>query len=153
MINLNSAIINGTFVDLTIKYISKISNQRMNIFLLVILGLFNQWFIPTQNKPNLIWRSPTSQHIGIIEQGKPHTFVFELEVLGQDSITIDNIRTNCACTAPDWLPDSPAIPPLSKYQIRIYFDAHQKGFFREKITVWLRHQSKPEKLYISGEVR
>lgn len=121
----------------------------MNFLYIVIL--INSLLI--FDKPLIKWLTPTTQNAGILPQGQPYTFVFEFVVIGKDSVLIDNIRTDCSCTASDWQADEPPTAPDTRRQLRISYDAHRKGFFEKKISVWLHHQRKPEKLYIRGEVR
>lgn len=118
---------------------------------LYIFLLINQFVF--FGKPQIKWLTPTSQNAGILPYKQPYTFIFEFEVIGNDSVLIDNIRTDCSCTAPDWQPDESPTAPNMRRQVRISYDAHRKGFFEKKITMWLHNQRKAEKLYISGEVR
>lgn len=94
-----------------------------------------------------------AQNAGILKLNQPYTFTFEFEVIGKDSVAIDNIRTDCSCTSPDWQPNDSPTAPTMRRKLNISYDAHRKGFFKKKITIWLHNQREPEKLYISGEVR
>ncbi len=118
---------------------------------LYILMVLQYFFISPQL--SIKWLTPRYQDVGIIAYNQPHIFMFEFEVIGKDSVIIDNIRTDCSCTASDWQPDEVPIAPQTRRQLRITYDAHRKGFFEKKIVVWLRNERKPEKLYIKGEVR
>ena len=76
-----------------------------------------------------------------------HTFSFRN--ISEKSITIDNVRPSCGCTAPDW-PEEP-IEPDSIGVINIRYDAHNKGEFRKKIIVFFSGQKKGDKLFVEGE--
>jgi len=96
------------------------------------------------------WTTPLDHDFGTLEQGKPATYYFEFKNISPDPILIDNVRTSCGCTAPDWTYEP--IESDSTTQIRIIFDAAKTGYFRKKIMVFVSGQRKAEKLYIEGTV-
>ncbi len=96
------------------------------------------------------WLTPTEHDFGDIEQGKPVEFLFKFKNTGEDPFVIDNIRTTCGCTAPDWT-KAPIAAGDSSF-IKITFDAKKPGWFRKKIKVFVSEQRKAEILYIAGYV-
>jgi hypothetical protein len=100
---------------------------------------------------NLVeWITPTTHSFGTILRGQEQTVVFEFVNQAAIPLVVDNVRTECGCTATEW----EETPVLSKQkgQIKVRYDALKKGYFKKKITVWLHGQRKPEKLWIEGEV-
>jgi Protein of unknown function (DUF1573) len=102
------------------------------------------------NTANLQWTTPTEHDFGEIERGKAQTIVFTFKNISDKPIVVDNVRTDCGCTASDW--DNTPVSPTGSGKITITFDAVKEGYFRKKITVWLHKQKKAEVLYIEGEV-
>ncbi|MFK8102128.1 MAG: DUF1573 domain-containing protein [Saprospiraceae bacterium] len=119
----------------------------MQISYLFYLVLFPLLFIAPSK---VEWNVPMEHDFGDIARRTPvvHDFSFK-NVSGEDLI-IDNVRTSCGCTAPDW--DLAPIPADSIGHIRIEFDARDAGYFRKKIKVYFDGQRKAEKLYIEGFV-
>lgn len=99
---------------------------------------------------NIQWVTPTEHDFGDIEKGKAQSFVFTFKNVSDKPIVIDNVRTDCGCTASDW--ENDPILPNAIGKVTITYDALKEGYFRKKITVWLHKQKKAETLYIEGEV-
>ncbi len=97
------------------------------------------------------WTTPTEHDFGEIGRGKEAVHVFTFKNTSDKPIVVDNVRTDCSCTASDW--DTAPIAPKEIGKITISFDAKQTGYFRKKLTVWIRGQRKAERLFIEGEVK
>ena len=97
------------------------------------------------------WTTPTEHNFGEILRGSEATYVFTFKNTSDKPIVIDNVRTDCSCTASDW--DNTPILPQQTGKIKASFDTKQAGYFRKKLTVWIRGQRKAEKLFIEGEVQ
>ena len=110
---------------------------------LVTLFLF---FAPSK----IQWTSPIAHDFGTIPQGKEVSERFSFVNVSEEPLIIDNVRTDCSCTATDW--DLTPTLPHEKGVITIRYDAEKTGYFNKKISVWLHHQRKPEILTIEGEV-
>jgi Protein of unknown function (DUF1573) len=98
----------------------------------------------------LSWTTPQSHDFGEILRGSTHTHVFEFKNLTDKPLTIDNVRTDCGCTASDW--EEEPVKPKALGKINITFDGVKSGYFKKKITVWVKGQKQAEKLSIEGEV-
>ncbi|MBL7814465.1 MAG: DUF1573 domain-containing protein [Saprospiraceae bacterium] len=98
----------------------------------------------------LQWTTPTQHDFGEIKKGDEAQHIFTFKNVSDQPIVLDNVRTECSCTASDW--SKTPILPNETGRITVSFDAKQTGYFRKKITVWVRGQRKPEKLSIEGEV-
>lgn len=96
------------------------------------------------------WHVPLEHDFGDLEQGKPVTHQFKFTNHHEEAITIDNIRTTCGCTAPDW--SKAPIEPGATDIIKITYDSRKTGYFRKKIKVFFNHQRKAEVLYVEGFV-
>lgn len=89
--------------------------------------------------------------MGDLPYETPVTHGFEFQNISSDTLRIDNVRTTCGCTLPDWSPAP--IPPDSTSQITLEYDAEDKGRFRKKIKVYFDKQRRAEVLWIKGEVK
>ena len=102
------------------------------------------------NESVVSWSGPMTHDFGDLEYQKSVKHDFEFKNVSGEAFVIDNVRTSCGCTAPDWtnapiLPDSTAV-------ISIEFDARKQGYFRKWIRVYFSNQRKAERLYIEGFV-
>lgn len=100
--------------------------------------------------PSLKWEGPTTHDFGTIQAKLPAEHFFVFRNTGADTLWIDNVRTSCGCTSPDW--SESGIPPDSTGQIRVVYDARDAGYFYKTVKVFFRDIRKPERLAIEGEV-
>lgn len=114
---------------------------------ILLLFAFPLFFPSTSN---VEWVSPLEHDFGDIIQRQPVEHFFKFKNTSSDSILIDNVRTTCGCTTPDWTWDP--IAPDSTSQIRVVFDAKKTGFFKKRVKVFLSNQRKATVLKISGYV-
>lgn len=96
------------------------------------------------------WLSETSHDFGDILHQQPVQYDFSFKNISNEPLTIDNVRTTCGCTVPNWkeapiLPDSTGI-------ISVEYDARDEGYFKKRIKVYFQGQRKAEKLWIEGYV-
>ena len=96
------------------------------------------------------WQCPTTYDFGELEKSAVGVCYFRFKNNQTFPITIDNIRTSCGCTAPDW--SITPVDPMAEDSIRIEFDAVSTGYFKKHIKVYFNHQRKAEHLYIEGYV-
>ncbi|MCB0635125.1 MAG: DUF1573 domain-containing protein [Lewinella sp.] len=116
------------------------------LFLLSILWL--SWTLPP-NAP-VEWETDQTRDFGDIPYGEPAVAVFTFRNTGTDSLYIDNVRTSCGCTVPDW--QDHLIPPDSTGAVRVEYDGEDSGYFRKWIKVYFNGYRKAERLYIEGYV-
>ena len=114
------------------------------IFLLLAFPLF------FQSNSNVEWLTPLQHDFGDIIQKEPVEFNFVFKNVSRDSMLIDNVRTTCGCTTPDWTWDP--IAPDSTSHIRVVFDAKRKGYFNKKVKVYFSNQRKATILKVKGYV-
>lgn len=96
------------------------------------------------------WDTPKEHDFGDIQQHRPATHDFVIHNSSDEPFLIDNVRTTCGCTAPDWTYDP--IEPGSYSTIKVTFDAKKIGYFKKKVKVYLSCQKKAEVLVIEGWV-
>lgn len=100
--------------------------------------------------PSWTWLDPLTHDFGDIPKNVEVSFTFRFKNTGTEPMLIDNVRTTCGCTAPDWL-DRP-IAPGETGLINIQYDARDDGYFYKMIKVYFHGRRKAEKLYIEGVV-
>jgi Protein of unknown function (DUF1573) len=96
------------------------------------------------------WTTPTNHDFGLIGKDVEVKHIFTFRNLSNAPLIIDNVRTDCSCTASDW--DTEPIAPNAIGKITVEYDAKKKGYFKKRLTVWLHGQKQAEKLMIEGEV-
>ncbi len=99
-------------------------------------------------KATLLWLTPTTFDFGTIKQGKTVFTKFKFRNTGDAPLRIDNVRTGCDCTSPEW-PEEDIAPGEVGY-ITVGLEAREIGYYNETITVWINKQRKPEKLTIEA---
>lgn len=113
----------------------------------ILLFLFPIFF---QSNSEIEWMTPLEHDFGDIMHREPAKFNFKFKNTSTDSILIDNVRTTCGCTTPDWTWDP--ILPDSTSHIQVVFDAKKKGYFKKKVKVYFSNQRKATVLKIKGYV-
>jgi len=101
-------------------------------------------------KSKIQWVTTNNFEFGEVAHGKDTSFVFMFRNIDSLPITIDNVRTDCSCTAVEWL--SEPVLPKQTGKIQLIYHAPKVGYFAKKMSVWIHKQKKPEYIYISGEV-
>jgi hypothetical protein len=100
-------------------------------------------------KLSVVWDT-TTHNFGDIPHGQPVTHTFTFRNTGIRPLYIDNVRTSCGCTSPDWA--DVYIPPDSIGRIHVEYDAEDLGAFAKPVKVYFKGQRKAEKLLIEGYV-
>lgn len=113
------------------------------------IGFLMPFFFLSENK--IAWTTPTEHDFGEILRGRDATHIFTFKNLSDTPLVIDNVRTDCSCTSSDW--DIAPVLPNELGKVTVSFDTKKTGYFKKKITVWIRGQQKSEKLTIEGEVK
>ncbi|MEN0003655.1 MAG: DUF1573 domain-containing protein [Bacteroidota bacterium] len=96
------------------------------------------------------WLTPLEHDFGVVQHNERVSVAFEFKNISAEPIIIDNVRTECGCTAPDWV-ETPILPD-SIGVINLEFSAKKKGYFEKRTKVYFSGQRKAEKLVILGEV-
>lgn len=106
--------------------------------------------VETTDIPAVQWLSDLDYEFEEITQGEPVYCYFRFKNITDTPIIIDNVRTTCGCTAPDWSPTP--IAPNEVSEIKVIYDAKKVGYFKKKIRVYFSHQKRAELLSIQGYV-
>lgn len=119
-------------------------------FILSLVFLAFTLHLSAQSTRVIEWLTPKTHEFGDLVQDVPVTHIFKFRNITEQPITIENVRTTCGCTAPDWSYEP--IAAGEEGDIKIEFDAHKLQGFRKRILVFFTEQKKGEKLYIEGYV-
>lgn len=127
-----------------------------NVFLLIFLVAFTvgaraQTATTTTTAPaiEVIQVNQTTHDFGKIPQGRPATYVFEIQNIGKEPLKLDNVQASCGCTTPQWSKD--AIAPGATSKITVGYNAYAEGYFEKTITVSY-NQNQNKVLVIKGSV-
>lgn len=96
------------------------------------------------------WLTPTSYDFGDIIHKQPVRHDFSFKNITDAPLTVDNVRTTCGCTVPDWS-EAPVLPDSTGI-ISVEYDARDEGYFKKQIKVYFSSQRKAEKLMVEGYV-
>ena len=86
---------------------------------------------------------------GMIPQGKPVFYFFEVVNTGTTPLKLDNVQASCGCTTPEWNHD--AIPAGSADKIKVGYNAANEGPFEKYITI-MYNGNLTKQLHIKGTV-
>lgn len=100
--------------------------------------------------PVVEWEGETSYEMGDLIRNQPSTHEFVFRNVSGEPMVIDNVRTSCGCTVPEW--DEVPIGPDSTGVIAVTYDARDLGYFKKKVKVYFSNQRKAEVLFIEGWV-
>lgn len=114
--------------------------------------------VSCKNSTNKTVREPQSQiefkettyNYGTIPYLGDGTCKFEFINSSDVPLVINNVKTSCGCTSPEW-PTDPCEPGTGGI-IKIKYDTRIKGRFRKSITIYSNAMNSPVNLFISGEV-
>ena len=120
------------------------------IFSLLLFSIILTVNLSGQSDRVIEWLTPQTHEFGDLEKGVPVIHIFTFKNITDEPITVENIRTTCGWTAPEWSYDP--ILPGAESEIKVEFDAHKAQGFRKRILVFFHEQKKGEKLYIEGYV-
>ena len=118
----------------------------------VILFTGIAWIAGAQTdtlKTDALVLKETSHDFGMIPQGKPVTYVFDIVNTGAKPLKLDNVQASCGCTTPEWNHD--AIPAGSADKIRVGYNAANEGPFEKYITI-MYNGNLTKQLHIKGTV-
>lgn len=87
---------------------------------------------------------------GTIPYKKETIYSFRFTNRGKTPLIINEVKTSCGCTVPDW-PKKPVKPGASE-EIKIRYDAASSVVFHKTIEVFYNGPASPDSLEIKGEV-
>jgi hypothetical protein len=93
----------------------------------------------------------TKEHdYGLIPQGGDGTYDFVFENIGKEPLILNNVRSSCGCTVPEW-PKEP-VAKGEKGIIKVRYNTRITGNFTKSITVYSNASEQPIVLIIKGKV-
>ena len=91
----------------------------------------------------------TEHDFGMIPQGRPVYYIFEIVNTGKTELKLDNVQASCGCTTPEWSKEP--IAPGATAKIKVGYNAAAENSFEKPITITYNgNQSK--QLKIKGTV-
>ena len=96
------------------------------------------------------WLQPATVSLEDTFQDEGVTYVFEYRNVTEDSLTVDNVRVGCGCTASEWS-DQP-VAPGEVGTIEVTYDAANPGFYRKYVKVFFAGHRGGHKLWMEGFV-
>ena len=88
---------------------------------------------------------------GVIPQGTPASYTFELKNTGKSPLIITNAAASCGCTTPEWTKEP--IQPGKKGYVKATYNAASPGSFTKSITVTSNAKNSTVILYLKGDVK
>lgn len=96
-------------------------------------------------------RFETTEHdFGTIPEKGDGTFAFVFKNTGKEPLILNNVRSSCGCTVPEW-PKEP-IKKGGKGTIKVSYNTRITGSFHKEITVYSNAEGDPVVLHIKGKV-
>ena len=92
----------------------------------------------------------TEHDFGTIEEGGNGTYEFNFTNTGTEPLVLNNVRSSCGCTVPEW-PKDP-VKPGETSKITVKYDTKRIGNFTKTINVYSNAGSTPIMLRIKGQV-
>ena len=92
----------------------------------------------------------TDHDFGTIPQGSDGTYEFVFRNTGKDPLILQNVRSSCGCTVPEWPKE-----PISKGEegkIKVRYNTRITGSFSKSISVYSNAGNTPVVLIIKGKV-
>jgi len=104
----------------------------------------------SQGKSSAAISFETTKHdFGTIAEGGDGTFEFVFKNTGKDPLVLNNVRSSCGCTVPEW-PKEPILKG-EKGKIKVSYNTRITGSFSKTISVYT-NAGDPVVLSIKGKV-
>ena len=117
--------------------------------LVIVLGC-SQSPENTMGKSGAVISFETTEHnFGNLAEGADGTFEFVFKNTGREPLVLNNVRSSCGCTVPEW-PKEPILKG-DKGKIKISYNTRITGSFSKSITVY-SNAGDPVVLHIKGKV-
>lgn len=92
----------------------------------------------------------TTHDYGTITQGSDGTYEFIFHNRGSEPLLLNNVRSSCGCTIPEWPKEPIATGETGK--IKVSYNTRILGTFSKSISVYTNSDEKPVILVIKGKV-
>jgi hypothetical protein len=87
---------------------------------------------------------------GEIKYGGNGTYEFKFTNKGKSPLVLDNVRSTCGCTVPEWTREP--LNPSETGTIRVIYDTHRVGAFSKTLIVYSNASNSPVRIFIKGTV-
>jgi len=92
-----------------------------------------------------------AQHdFGEIKFSGDGSYDFIFTNTGKSPLILDNVRSTCGCTVPEWT--KKPVAPSDTGTIRVIYDTHRVGVFSKALTVYSNAANSPLRIFIKGTV-
>jgi len=118
--------------------------------LIVFIGM--AWIAGAQTetvKTDPLQLKEAEHDFGMIPQGKPVFYFFQIANTGTTPLKLDNVQASCGCTTPEWNRED--IPAGSTDKIKVGYNAANEGVFDKYITITY-NGNQTKQLHIRGTV-
>ena len=88
---------------------------------------------PVAKKEEALKITESEHNFGMIPQGKPVYYNFEIVNTGKEPLKLDNVTASCGCTTPEWSREEIAAGASSV--IKVGYNAAAEGAFEKPITI------------------
>jgi hypothetical protein len=129
--------------------------MRAKVFIIILVILTAMSC--SEKKGNDAWRKAAriefkeAQHdFGKIEFGGNGTYEFKFTNKGKSPLVLDNVRSTCGCTVPEWTREP--LKPSETGIIRVIYDTHRVGAFSKTLIVYSNAANSPVRIFIKGTV-
>jgi hypothetical protein len=92
----------------------------------------------------------TSHDFGELKFGSDGSCEFIFKNTGQSPLILDNVRSTCGCTVPEWTREP--VHASNTGKIRVIYDTHRVGAFSKTLIVFSNASNSPVRLFIKGKV-
>jgi hypothetical protein len=111
--------------------------------------LFAAWLMTVEAQVR--WIDPLHADLGALRKNEEAVILFRYVNDGPGVLILDNVRTDCGCTVPEWR-EAPLLPG-EEAAIRVQFRPQSRGRHHKKVRVWFSGARKPVILSIGARVR
>jgi hypothetical protein len=87
---------------------------------------------------------------GKIEYGGDGTVDFKFTNKGKAPLVLDNVRSTCGCTVPEWTREP--VNPSGTGIIRVIYDTRRTGAFSKTLIIYSNAVNSPVRIFIKGTV-
>ena len=93
----------------------------------------------------------TEKDFGIIPLNEKREYIFKLVNRGDKPLVVYDVATSCGCTKAEY--DKKPVRPGETMDLKVIYNAEDKGRFRKNLTVYCNVEDSPLKLTIVGTVK
>ncbi|MFN8289948.1 MAG: DUF1573 domain-containing protein [Chitinophagaceae bacterium] len=125
--------------------------RKAALIIILLAGFYSSHAQGSVTNPatDVLQVKETSHEFGLIPQGKPVYYNFDIVNTGTTPLKLDNVQASCGCTTPEWSHE--AIAPGATAQIKVGYNAAAVGGFEKTITITY-NSTQSKQIIIKGTV-